>query len=314
MSTRPPLLGHDAALSELRRLYRQVGPHTLLIAGPEGVGRRPVARWLAAYLNCQAPEAEARPCGTCSSCRALAQGEHPDVREVGAAGTTRSGRSRRRREITIDRLVPRPQGDPDPLGPWLERRPRFRRRVGVIDHAESLTAGAANAFLKMLEEPPRWALVVLIASGPDALLPTVASRCAVVRLGAVDVGACAELEPHPALRLGLPGPLERARADMDAFVASRDAVETVMRSLDGDLLAALDAAAELAGSSEAAASDEAASSPLMLLRERLRGLPPARYASAVDALERCEAALAAYANAQLAFTTLLLDLRALAAG
>jgi len=273
-----------------------------------------VARWLAAHLNCQAADAAARPCGACSSCLALQRGEHPDVREVVPGRTTRSGRSRRRREITIDQLVVRPQGDPDPLGPWLELRPRFRRRVGVIDQAESLTTGAANAFLKMLEEPPAWAVVVLIATGPEALLPTVASRCSVLRLGAVEVSAYAELEPHPALRLGLPGPLERARADMDSFVSGRDAVEALMLALDGDLAGALDAAEAVAGLAEAAAPDDAALSPFTLLRERLRRLPPARYAAAVDVVERCEAAIAAYANARLAFTTLVLDLRALGAG
>lgn len=312
MSALPPVLGHGAALDALARWYLEDGPHTLLIAGPDGVGRRPVARWLAARLNCQAADPDARPCGACSSCLALERGDHPDVREVGPGRTTRSGRSRRRLEVTIDRLVPRPQGDPDPLAPWLEQRPRFRRRVGVIDQAESLTTAAANAFLKMLEEPPAWAQVVLIATGPDALLPTVASRCAVVRLGPVDVSAYAELAPHPALRLGLPGPLEHARSDMDAFARARDAVDALRPALDGELADALDAAEALARLVEADASDEAALSPLTLLRERLRDLSPARYVAAVDAVDRCEEALAAYANANLAFTTLVLDLRAVA--
>ncbi|HKI56874.1 MAG TPA: hypothetical protein VKB31_06935 [Trueperaceae bacterium] len=315
MSAAAAVVGHQAARIELARLYDRDGPHTLLIAGPEGVGRRPVARWLAARLNCAAPDPAGRPCGTCSSCRAVDAGEHPDVREVGPGRTTRSGRSRRRREITIDQLVNRPQGDPDPLGPWLELRPRFRRRVGIVDHAESLTAGAANAFLKMLEEPPAWAVVVLIATGPDALLPTVASRCTTMRLGAVDVRGYAGLAPHPALRLGLPGPLERARSDLGAFAASRDAVETFVVALGGELADTLEAADAVARLAEAAAADDGdAPSPLALLRERLRDLPPARYAAAIDALERCETALAAYANAQLTFTTLALDLRALASG
>lgn len=310
MSAPTALRGHDRALASLARLYRQDGPHTLLIAGPEGVGRRRVARWLAAHLNCLASDPQARPCGACDSCLALERGDHPDVREVGPAGTTRAGRSRRRRDLTIDQLVPRPQGDADPLGPWLERRPRFRRRVGIIDHAESLTAGAANAFLKMLEEPPPWAVVVLIATGPDALLPTVASRCAAVRLGAVDVSGYAELAPHPALRLGLPGPLERARADMEAFAARRDAASAFMGALGGELADALDAADALAKLAEGVA-DDAFASPLTLLREQLRTLPPARYAAALDAIERCERALAAYAGAPLAFATLTLELRAL---
>lgn len=317
MTRTPEIVGHDAVRVELRRLFGANGPHTLLLAGPDGVGRRPVARWLAALLNCQA-EPPSRPCGHCPSCRALATGDHPDLREVAPGRTTRSGRSRRRREITIDQLVSRPQGDPDPLGPWLERRPRFRRRVAILDHAESLTAAAANAFLKMLEEPPAWALVVLVATGPEALLPTVASRCACVRLGAVDVDGYRDLGPHPALRLGLPGPLERARSDLEGFGEARDAVAGLVAALGGDLIDALEAAERVAKLVEATddggADGDVAISPLTLLRETLRAWPAPRYAAAVDAVERCETALAAYASAQLAFTTLALDLRRLVPG
>lgn len=316
MSAGGTVLGHEEALAGLAELYRVDGPHTLLIAGPEGIGRRPVARWLAAFLNCQDGSAAARPCGRCGSCLALAGSRHPDVREIAPLRTTHSGRSRRRPEITIDQLVsrPRPQADTEPLGPWLLVRPRHRRRVAIIDHAESLTAGAANAFLKMLEEPPPWAVVVLVATGPEALLPTVASRCVSVRLGTVDVDEFADLEPHPALRLGLPGPLLLARRQPAGFEAAKRASDELMASLDGELEDALDAADRLAKLVEdsASGSDEDGISPLALLRERLRGLPPARYVAALDALERCEAALAAYANPGLAFTTLALELRGVA--
>jgi DNA polymerase III subunit delta' len=310
------VLGHEQALAGLAALYRGDGPHTLLLAGPEGIGRRPVARWLAAFLNCQDASPAARPCGRCSSCLALAASRHPDVREIGPLRITHAGRSRRRPEITIDQLVRRPQGDAEPLGPWLLVRPHHRRRVGIIDHAESLTAGAANAFLKMLEEPPAWAVVVLVATGPEALLPTVASRCVIVRLGAVDVSAFAELEPHPALRLGLPGPLLLARRQPPRFAAAKRAADDLMACLHGDLESALDAAERLAKSAEESASgaDGDGVSPLTLLRERLRDLPPGRYAAALDALERCESALAAYANTGLAFTTLALELRGVVAG
>ncbi|MEJ2290506.1 MAG: hypothetical protein P8Y05_02170 [Deinococcales bacterium] len=301
------ILGHEATQRALRDLYRSDGPHTLLLAGPDGVGRRPVAWWLAALLNCAAPDPDARPCGRCASCQAASAHEHPDIREVGPSQTTRAGRQRRQLEITIDQLVTRPNADPDPLGPWLERRPRHRRRVGIVDHAEALNANAANAFLKMLEEPPSWAVIVLIATGPDALLPTVASRCTPVRLGAVDVAAFDELEGHPALRLGLPGPLIRARAEESDYRDSQEVVDRFVASLDGDLRDALDAAETLARGIEKAELV----APTALLREALRGLSPARYAAALDAVEHCERALEAYANPSLALTTLALDLRAL---
>lgn len=265
-----------------------------------------MAHWLAATLNCEVPDVAARPCGNCSSCRALAAGEHPDVREVAPSQTTRSGRQRRQLEITIDRLVARPNADPDPLGPWLERRPRYARRVGIIDHAEALNVSAANAFLKMLEEPPPWAVIVLVATGPDALLPTVASRCATLRLGAVDVSAFSDLQRHPAYRLGLPGPLLRARQDDGAYRALQADVDRLIDALDGELREALDAAETLAkrlDHSEVVA-------PTALLREALRRIPAAAYAAALDAVERCERALEAYASPSLALVVLTLDLRA----
>ncbi len=302
------LLGHEAARATLRRLYRSgPGPHTLLLSGPEGVGRKVVARWLAALLNCEAADPDARPCGTCATCRRVAADEDVDVRVLEPAHTTRSGRSRRRPEITIDQLVERAQGDPDPLGPWLARRPRGRRRVAILDHAETLNPHAANAFLKVLEEPPRWAVAVLVAPGPDALLPTVASRCVHLRLGAVDTSAFADLAPHPAQRLGQPGPLLRARADPEAFASAVEATRAFLDALDRDLGSALAAAEALARQGSPATEE----TPLALLREPLRGWSPAHYAAAVDALERCEAALASYANPSLALTVLALELRAL---
>ncbi len=180
-------------------------------------------------------------------------------------------------------------------------------RVAILDHAEALNAGAANAFLKVLEEPPRWALIVLLAPAPDALLPTVASRCTALRLGTVDTANFADVAPHPALRLGLPGPLLAARADPEAFAAARGAAETFLQGIRGDLLSALQAADALAR--EVAASGD----PLALLREPLRELPPARYARAADALDRCEAALDAYAQPALALAVLALELRPLLA-
>lgn len=306
MSPAEGIVGHEEVRRQLRQLYRSGGPHTLLLAGPDGVGRRPLARWLGALLNCRADDPETRPCGRCDSCHAVADGTHPDLREVGPSETTRAGRQRRRLEITIDRLVRREGGDGDPLGPWLELRPRFQRRLAVLDHAESLNVNAANAFLKMLEEPPSWAVIVLVATGPDALLPTVASRCTTVRLGAVAVRDFDDLREHPAHRLGLPGPLLRARSDEQGYRAAADAAQALVAALDGDLRDALAASKGLAKALES----DAPVAPLALVREALRGLPAGRYAAALDALEGCEQALAAYVSPPLALTALALELRA----
>ncbi|MBA2667070.1 MAG: hypothetical protein H0U69_08545, partial [Trueperaceae bacterium] len=176
-------VGQDDALTTLRDLEAS-GVHALLFAGPHGVGRRLSARWYAALLNCELRTDD--PCGRCASCRAYVPDETgsiaaTDYREIVASATTRDGKPARRRRIVIDQLVAREGGDPEPLGPWLWTPPRHRRRVGVVDGAETMTEQASNAFLKTLEEPPERAIVILVATGPDAVPPTVASRCVVIR-------------------------------------------------------------------------------------------------------------------------------------
>lgn len=316
--TLPAVRGHE----RLRAALRATRAQTLLFVGPEGVGRRTVARWYAALLNCAAatPGAPgAEPCGRCDSCRRFALGDHPDHREVAPRATTARGRARRRPELVIDQLVPRPRGEPEPLSRWLEARPAYRWRVGVIDHAETLNASAGNAFLKMLEEPPSWAVIVLVAPSPQAVLPTIASRAVALRFGAVDTSAYPDLGDHPAHRLGRVGELELARRDPAGYEALRDAARAYAAALPGTLEEALEAsdALEKAWSNAGAAGDDdtdASGSAGRLgdeLRERLRALPAPLYAAALEELDRCEEALGAYATPSLAVHVLTLELRAL---
>lgn len=294
--------GHEAVKATLRRL--RAG--SLLFAGPPSVGRRRMAAWYAAWCNCEAPGEE--PCGACDSCRAAAQGAHPDLLEKGPSGTTRGGRERHRQQVTIDQLVPRsfPGADPEPLSRFLEARPRHRRRVGVVDAAETLTPGAANAFLKMLEEPPAWATVVLIAPSPQALLPTLASRCVPLRFGAAEVGAFEDLAPHPAYRAGRYGALLRDRQDPEGHAELREAAEAWIDALDAPLAKALTAAEAL----ESAWAERRAQAPGDLLRELLRERDPGRYREALDALDATERALETFVKPKLAFYRLTLRLRA----
>lgn len=311
MSSPFELIGHQDVLQRLKAGWRDgAGPRTLLFAGPDGVGKRLVAHWLAAFVNCEGLPA-VRPCGVCASCQAVAQRGHLDVRELGPDSTTQTGRGKHRAEIKIDRLVRRDRGDPDPLIEWLRARPQRRHRVAIIDHAEALTAAAANAFLKTLEEPPPAALIVLLAAGPDALLPTVASRASTVRFGVVEVDGFEDLAPHPGLRLGQPGSLLRARGDALATQGAREAAVALLKACSGDLFDALEAAEEFAAAVGSALEAGAEPGPLAWLREPLRELPATAYAAAIEHIERCEDALAAYGNAGLACSVLTLELRAL---
>ncbi len=299
----------------LRRLLAAAPPaasqRTLLFSGPDGVGRRRAAAWLCAYLNCLAREGS-RPCGECASCVAVAAGRSLDLKVVAPKTTARSGRAKLRPEVSIDQLVRRdqPDADPEPLGEWLAARPHGRCRVGVVDSAQAMNAHAANSFLKTLEEPPAHAYVVLIAPGPEALLPTVASRALNVRFGAVRAEA-PDLPDHPGVRLGQPGLVERARASRDATEEARSAAEGFLAGVAGDMLHALEGAEDLARAVAAAHDAGAEPGPTGWLRELMRDLPPRVYAAALDLVDAYEAALESYANAGLASATLALRLRSL---
>ena len=304
--------GQDRAKAQLAHLEAQA----IALVGPPGVGRRLLARWYAALLNCarRAAAAEAgermdAPCGTCSSCVAV-RGEHPDYREIAPADTTTTGRAKRQREYRIDQLVERRGAAEEPLSAWLAHRPRFERRVGVVDDAQVLNASAANAFLKTLEEPPSWATIVLIAPSLDALPRTIASRCTPVRCTPVATDAYRDLAPHPALDMGRIGPLERARHDPERLASAREGVERFVDALEGPLLDALEAADAL----EKIWTDHDAADVTDLLRAALRQRLPGHLPSALREVSRCEEAYERYASTTLATRVLALALRRLATG
>lgn len=318
-------LGQERVLGEVQAYLRtQRGSRTLLFAGPAGVGKRAAAEWLAAYLNCAnssfSPTPALRPCGECESCRLALSGTHPDLKVVAAEMVSSSGRAKRSAEIRIDQVVPREGGDPEPLGPWLHSRPHFSTRVGVIAAADTLTQAAANAILKLLEEPPSWSVIVLTAAGPDALLPTIASRATTFRFAPVPAelmaGLQGQADGHPAFRLGQPGLL--VGSDPPATAAARAAAEAFLGAVTGPLSDLFRGAEELAAATLEAQKTPGTLTPLGWLKERLRTsalegsvAAPSAYAAALDAVVSCEEALVSYAQAPLACTVLALELRAL---
>lgn len=300
--TAATVVGHD----DIKATLRDVRAHSLLFVGPDSVGRLPTARWWAALLNCEQDGAE--PCGTCESCRAVGRDEHPDLLIKTPNATTREGRAAKRPLLRIDQMVPRegPRVDPEPLSRWLEGRPRHRRRVGIVEDAHTLTAGAGNAFLKMLEEPPPWAAIVLIAPSPDAVLPTLASRCVTLRFGAAPTEGFEDLAPHPGLRSGQRGRLLRARAEPEAEEAVTAAAAEWVASLDGPLGPALTASSELMR----VWSEHPAQGAAERLLEHVRRDAPHRYGSALEAVQEAEEALSAYVSPALVGQALTLRVRA----
>lgn len=167
------LLGNKSTIRLLSRaLAAGTLPPSLIFAGPDGVGKRQAAIALAQAVNCPAPRRGASDddlpfdaCGECHVCRRIARGMHPDVEAIEPCETGNI-------KIDVVREAVRKTG----------YRPfEGQRRVIIFDSAEALGPDAQDALLKTLEEPPASAMLVLVTSVPDQLLPTVRSRCPVVR-------------------------------------------------------------------------------------------------------------------------------------
>jgi DNA polymerase-3 subunit delta' len=162
------IIGHTAVITLLEQaVARRRVPQSLLLAGPEGVGKHAIAVALAQAINCPA-QRDGDGCGTCSVCSRIARGQFSDVVVVDTGGEA-SIKIRHVRERVLERIGYRPfEGT---------------RRVVIIDPADALTLEAQDALLKTLEEPPPSATIVLVTAYPDTLLPTIQSRCRRLRVG-----------------------------------------------------------------------------------------------------------------------------------
>jgi DNA polymerase-3 subunit delta' len=174
------VLGQERAVTALARsLETGSVAHAYLIVGPPQVGKARLARDFARALNCSA---EQRPCGICRPCRLIEAGNHPDVETVTMGGLCDESEHDHRKdgskEIKICQIR------------RLERVVSLQpfegsTRVIYIDPASAMNAYAADAFLKTLEEPPAEVVLLLIATGEDALPETIVSRCRRLALGPV---------------------------------------------------------------------------------------------------------------------------------
>lgn len=159
---------HGWAIDLLRRqMERGSLHHAYLISGPEGVGRRSLAMWLAAALLCEQPPAPGETCGACRACRQVPQATYPDLHIV-ERGDDRQG-------ISIEQVRE--------LQRQLALSPLAGgRRVALIHDVDRASLGAANALLKTLEEPPPRVVLVLTAIDPEDMPPTIVSRCETLAL------------------------------------------------------------------------------------------------------------------------------------
>ena len=171
------VVGHPGAVRLLERsLSTGRLAHAYLFTGPPHVGKTTLALDLLAAVNC---EGDAPPCGECSQCRHTWDGRHADLVHLGVA------EEEGRKAIGID--VVRDASHQANLNPF-----EGRFRAIVIEGAEHLTEEAANALLKLLEEPPARLMLVLLTTSPDAVLGTIRSRCQRVDLRPLATDAVTE--------------------------------------------------------------------------------------------------------------------------
>lgn len=166
-----PVIGHRSAVDLLRRSLEsdQVG-HAYLFAGPEGIGRRTLARTFAQALVCTA-QRESRPCGQCSACRRTVRGIHPDVVTVNLElQSARDSRDSKNTRISIETIRE--------LRSNLSLRPlESQWRVAILEDVDLFSMPAYDALLKTLEEPPPFVVLLLVATEVDAVPETIRSRC-----------------------------------------------------------------------------------------------------------------------------------------
>src|ERR1700739_597024 len=191
-------LGNERIVAAWRGAFRASRvPHTLLFTGPRGVGKYTFARMFAQAANCERLTDDF--CGECATCKQIAQLADPQkLIEQGLAERGESADA-----ATVERvplilqshpdvwaLVPDPVRLKSPVARPMLRigqlravrraayfQPTGRRRVFILDGAETMRSDVANVFLKILEEPPGSATLILTTPSPYSLLPTIVSRC-----------------------------------------------------------------------------------------------------------------------------------------
>lgn len=177
------VFGHQEVVAQLVQTLAGPRPgQTFLFVGLSGIGKKKVALGLAQGLLC---EHTVKACGSCASCLRLASGAHESLRVIEASGP----------QIKID--------DSREILSFLNLQSLTKRRVVIIDQAQTLNLQAANALLKILEEPPEETYFFLIAPSSAGLLPTIRSRSRTVQfrpLSLADMKRAVPEAPEWALR------------------------------------------------------------------------------------------------------------------
>ncbi|MGN0521987.1 MAG: ATP-binding protein [Eubacterium sp.] len=161
--------GNEKVLNQLGNLMDSGRfPHAIVIEGEQGLGKKRLARLVAAALVCRL---ENKPCMNCSQCRKAFEKIHPDIFEYAAQGGARSFHVDTVRQVINDAYMQPNEAD---------------YKIYILANADLMNESAQNAILKILEEPPSYAVFILTVQSKSSLLDTIISRCVVVSLSGVE--------------------------------------------------------------------------------------------------------------------------------
>ena len=166
------IIGHEQIIEHFRSALKnhQVS-HAYILNGENGSGKNMLAKAFAKALVCEAGYGDS--CNMCRACHQFDSGNHPDVKWITHEKANSIGVDEVREQINND-IVIKPYSS--------------KYKVYIIDEAEKMTVQAQNALLKTIEEPPEYAVILLLTSNIDSLLPTIRSRCVRLDLKVVDDG------------------------------------------------------------------------------------------------------------------------------
>ena len=153
-------------------LLRDRAPHGFLFYGETGLGKKTLAKQFLAELLCTGTE---KPCGSCKSCKMLADGVHPDVRFVEHSGKRNGFSVDTVREVCVDLASPPNEGN---------------AKCYVFGDCDAMDTRTQNLLLKAVEEPPAYGYFIFTATSPASLLPTVRSRIVSLAVSPVTEQEC----------------------------------------------------------------------------------------------------------------------------
>jgi len=206
-------------MSSLSQNTGFVNSHAYIIASPDPEQRKSKALELACYFLCEAHDE--RPCMRCTACKNVLAGFHPDLIDIARKS---DDKGKQKRDIQVEQIR-------HMAADAFVRPTQADKKVYLIAEADAMNTQAQNAALKILEEPPAYAVFILCVESAEALLPTVRSRCVLIRLAGAKAGEESVLAEEY-LRLAA----QKDEAQLCAFFGKRENMDAEqMSALVGEI-------------------------------------------------------------------------------